>query len=494
MHQHPDLITVETVAPPSEEDRLENKISAGLLGGAIGDAMGWVTEFVKSSRELEARYKSLRIADFVSWEKKVGGRFNPYIDYVGAGEYSDDTQLALCVARSIQPDGTVDNEYFAKVELSTWLTYARGAGATITGAAKAVQRRGAAWNRNFFKFRRGGQIFDYRQAGANGAAMRMAPVAFANYAEPERTTREVWRNTIITHGHPRAIVGALVYAHALGHILREPALNPGSFIGTLKSATERIAFPADDPDLATWLREWEKGDPGRFNSLLSATKTEMLSALSEIKPSPDAPLGELYQRLGCFSPQTKGSAVGTVAAAVAVSVKHGRNFQHAVIEAVNMLGSDTDTIACMAGTIAGAYAGYPTIPEHWTTCMQDFSYFMRAAYALTKVARRKAQGPELRRVSGEQHPRIAHVSSLARATNLASNMRVQHPIFGIGTVRNVDVQPLKGKRDGSMLFVVVLFDSGQTCKFRFFRPGVPKGQTPPHKARRKQTRQAELFS
>src|SRR2546425_11219919 len=131
MELHPDVLIVEPVAPPSEEEVLENKISAALLGGAIADAMGWVTEFIKAAEDLHSRFKIEKIADFVSWDKQTGGRFNPYTDHVGAGEYSDDTQLTLCVARSIGPDGRVDNEYFAKVELPAWLSYARGAGATI---------------------------------------------------------------------------------------------------------------------------------------------------------------------------------------------------------------------------------------------------------------------------------------------------------------------------------------------------------------------------
>jgi hypothetical protein len=157
-------------------------------------------------------------------------------------------------------------------------------------------------------------------------------------------------------------------------------------------------------------------------------------------------------------------------AALATFLKFGKNFEHTIIEAVNMLGSDTDTIAAMAGSLSGAHGGYSVIPERWAMQMQDFAYFMRAASALSHIAQRKAKGPELqstyRRV---QDAKLPLVDSLAKSSTLASNKRVQHSIFGSGTIRNVEVQPLKRPREASILFIIVLFDSGQTCKFKFSR-------------------------
>lgn len=89
-------------------------------------------------------------------------------------------------------------------------TGTRGAGATVTAAAKSASKSRADWRRNFFTFTRGRRSLDYRGAGANGAAMRVAPIALANLHSPDRLVVEVWRNAIVTHGHPRAILGALV--------------------------------------------------------------------------------------------------------------------------------------------------------------------------------------------------------------------------------------------------------------------------------------------
>ena len=56
-----------------------------------------------------------------AWQKKSGGRFNTYTDHINRGEYSDDTQLTLAVARSLLRDGSVDVEHFSKDEMPLWL-------------------------------------------------------------------------------------------------------------------------------------------------------------------------------------------------------------------------------------------------------------------------------------------------------------------------------------------------------------------------------------
>ena len=60
---------------------------------AIGDALGWITEFEKSQRSLKNKYNNDYISSFYNWEKTVGGRFNGYTDKINASSYSDDTQL-----------------------------------------------------------------------------------------------------------------------------------------------------------------------------------------------------------------------------------------------------------------------------------------------------------------------------------------------------------------------------------------------------------------
>src|SRR5262249_23769689 len=184
-----------------------------------------------------------RLEDFVSWHKQTGGRFNAYIEYVAPGDYSDDTQLTLSTARSLLPDGRCDIEYFSKTELPLWLAYARGAGATITAAARTLSHKTTQWNKNFFTLKRGTGTFTYTSAGGNGAPMRIAPLAMANATYMERLEHETWRNSIVTHGHPRAIIGALVYARAIAYILATRTPEMHDFLDSLRSFASSVRFP-----------------------------------------------------------------------------------------------------------------------------------------------------------------------------------------------------------------------------------------------------------
>src|SRR6266849_3512166 len=127
--------------PSAEHDDRFSRIAGAFLTSAAGDALGWITEFVRGRDHLVSLYKTDRVSAYRSWQKASGGRFNTYIDYINKGEYSDDTQLTLAVARSLLGDGSLDAEHFAKVELPLWLDYNRGAGATITAGARAIGRK-----------------------------------------------------------------------------------------------------------------------------------------------------------------------------------------------------------------------------------------------------------------------------------------------------------------------------------------------------------------
>jgi len=45
------------------------------------------------------------------------------------------------------------------------------------------------------------------------------------------------------------------------------------------------------------------------------------------------------------------------------------NYKDAILKAVN-LGSDTDTVAAIAGGLAGLYYGYESIPKDWKNAIR----------------------------------------------------------------------------------------------------------------------------
>jgi hypothetical protein len=92
----------------------------------------------------------------------------------------------------------------------------------------------------------------------------------------------------------------------------------------------------------------------------------ILQGLEIGKQSPDVwtALEPLYNKIACsfyhwsdLAPEAVGLAFGVLAAAKG-------EFESAVLGAVNV-GRDTDTIAAIAGAVAGAKAGLKKIPAPW---------------------------------------------------------------------------------------------------------------------------------
>lgn len=452
---------------PSSEDRLYQKVAGALMGGAIADALGWPTEFAKRPEDLDRVGLTYPLNDFRPWHKRTGGRFFTRIDNVQPGDYSDDTQLTLSVARSLRPDGTVDNEYFAKMELRYWLGYARGAGATITAAAKSAARVRSDPRWNYFTFTRGRHNLDYRGAGANGAAMRIAPIALANLHDPDVMIREIWRNAIVTHGHPRAILGALVYGEALRRLVTDEALDLSSYVAGLRHFVAGLQPASDDPDREYWLSRWNEAQQTPFERLWSEHAAEMLSFLEIASGSRTRPLDATYRLLGCFEPATKGSGTASVAAAIAVFLRHGANFRSLTLGAANMLGTDTDTIGSMAASLGGAWLGYTDIPERWATLMADYTYLNRVAELVTLVAlRRQSQNPLRLEGSGPDSPQHADLLAALDRQDVVKGRRYWHPLLGSGWATAVDSQEVGRPRVlGRVIMATMQFDVGQTCKF-----------------------------
>jgi len=97
---------------PLNIDLLSNRTAGSLLAAAAGDAMGWMTEFIRSPDDLKRKMGVDRVTEYQAWSKQVGGRFQGYEDYIAPGEYSDDTQLTICTAACISPNGCFDYRTF----------------------------------------------------------------------------------------------------------------------------------------------------------------------------------------------------------------------------------------------------------------------------------------------------------------------------------------------------------------------------------------------
>lgn len=444
--------------------KAETKYKGSLKLAAIGDALGWITEFEKSQESLKKKFGTDYIDSFSDWEKNVGGRFNGYTDKIKAGSYSDDTQLLLSVARSIKNDGFVDQNYFAKKELPDWLLYSRGAGRTIKNAARKIERKSAKWNNNFFTFKAGKTTIDYRESGANGAAMRILPIALANFGEPNKIKEEIFGNSIITHGHPRAILGAMLYGYSIDTILK---FNPESFNHTTfltelgKDIHEKFSIDfLDTPKFKNWEVEWNKNSKQTsfrdlFTSIIDETQ-EYLRTTYKLIANESSDL-EALTKLGCYKTETKGSGTSTVIAGIYLTCKYSKQPLNGIEQAVNSIGTDTDSIAAFTGGLIGALHGQSIIPSKWKA-VQDIDYIDAVAIRLLEISESRA---EFKKPLIKEN--IKSISEIEK-----DDFQISDTIFletlGKGTIKSIDRQKTltKGKYN---LILDVGFEIGQFCRF-----------------------------
>lgn len=338
------------------ENRLKRTISSALWS-AYGDALGFPTELA-SDKTVQQRLGHSRVTRTESWKRLIGGRFGAKVQ-LPAGAYSDDTQLRLSTCRAITGQGYFDVEAFAKIELPVWQAYALGAGRGSKSAAGALCNRSNSWFSNFFP--------GYENGGGNGAAMRVQPHiwAAADLRNKDSFLPDVIRNSLCTHGHMRGVAGALVHALSLAHTLETGRVpGPEEWLSYVKDIEYIPQFIANDNELSTfWLPTWEEKSGRTLGSAVSETANEWRQstrhALDLIESNYSSEGTNVYSRLialeNGLSKEERGSGLKCALFANVAAFIGKRYGSQEVIEMVaNLLDSDTDTIATMAGAMLGA--------------------------------------------------------------------------------------------------------------------------------------------
>ena len=202
---------VTGTAPCAVDDTSDERATrtrGSMLWAAYGDALGFISELV-DRKGLERRTQGAPLDNLMAWERRVGGRWGVDVS-LPAGCWSDDTQLRMAVSRSISCRG-FDVETFGRVELPVWLSYALGGGRASKAAARNLGKPSTLWYANTFA--------GWADAGGNGAAMRIHPHVWASPDLDGDYMLDVIADTVCTHGHPRAIVGACFHAATLAHCI-----------------------------------------------------------------------------------------------------------------------------------------------------------------------------------------------------------------------------------------------------------------------------------
>ena len=298
-----------------------NKIKSVMIGHAVGDALGVPVEFC--SRDELARDPVTDMRGYGTYP-------------VPAGAWSDDTSMSLA-ALDVLAKGNTD-WFEIMVSFAKWLDDGEY---TPTGKSFDVGRGclksilsfiGSCYSEETgFILQPGLDISDCGQRGeydnGNGSLMRIHP--FVLYAYFNKLDYWSWMACIkkaseLTHAHDRSVMACYIYGYCLTFLLKNPIM---------KSLREGIEFARKDLD---YLPEFE------HYSRIFEPDFDKLTA-DEIKSS--------------------GYVVDTLEAAL-WSVLTTDNYKDCVLKAVN-LGGDTDTIAAIAGGLAGALYGLKSIPKEW---------------------------------------------------------------------------------------------------------------------------------
>ena len=402
---------------------LQAKAEGAFLALAAGDALGWPQEIARNVQgNLESKGAHV---EFRGWTRRSGGRFQPYEENIYAGDYSDDTQLTLAVARSRTNHGSEWWKAFTKVELPLWTLYERGGGGATKRAAKAWVEGTPPW-----KSDKSDGVRRYFEAGGNGVAMRVLPHALflAGQEDPADLMYDVILDGSATHGHPRALVGATIYAYAAWMLARRSGtLRFGELLDALIDESPRWSkFPESDRNDRTWFAFANRATGGRYELIWDQTIKEMRELL--VKAQKGVQAGALaddhvvLKELGCFG-RSKGAGTVSAAAAVYLVARHAAQPVQAILRAAFEQGADTDTLAAMTGGLMGCLAGVEWLPAPWLE-VQDSEY-------LRNIASQIALGPD----GASQNPVESPANPQAIFSDLARNGDREVVLGGLKRVR-----------------------------------------------------------
>ena len=357
----------------------ESRIRGSMLWAAYGDALGFVSELT-DRKGLERRTHGQPLDRLMAWRRRVGGRQGIEVE-LPPGCWSDDTQLRMAVSRSMTKHG-FDVETFARIELPVWPSYALGGGRASKAAARNLGKPRTLWYANTFS--------GWVNAGGNGAAMRIQPHVWASKDHEDDFLVDVISDSVCTHGHPRAIVGACFHAATLAHCMKHGSA-PDLYECHHIAARIEACLPAvkTHPHLgSTWMGLWQDTAGMSFGEGWHAAIGEMQQAISDAAgctgeaQQADVAYKEIVDRLGLTESRQRGSGILTTVAAVALA-SAARDPYEAVVAAANAVGTDTDTIATMVGALLGASdsAGLP--PEQ----PLDGDYLDSEAHRLAALGR-----------------------------------------------------------------------------------------------------------
>lgn len=317
-----------------DRERLHDHILASLATAAIGDAMGAATE-QHTTREIVEKFGGLL-------RELRAPSADTFSEGNAPGQITDDTSQMFALSEAlIEADGELTEDAWIK-KLLHWADtspMARMMGPTTRPLLEAIakgedtSRIGAV----------GTSVRKVTSFGAtNGAAMRIAPAGLVFPGDIEGAVQLAWLTSKPTHDTQIAAAGAGAIAAGVAH-----ALSPGADVYSVTQACLRGARLGEE----LGAREGRHvAGPSVVRRIEIAVEEALLAgSLEEALPRIEASVGNSVMM------------VESAPAAVGIFVAAGGDPVESVVGGTN-IGNDTDTIAAMAGSLAGALHGMSRVP------------------------------------------------------------------------------------------------------------------------------------
>ncbi|POH74465.1 ADP-ribosylglycohydrolase family protein [Arthrobacter glacialis] len=341
-------MTIAAQSPGEPTASFASRVQGTLMGGALGDAFGYLVEF-DSLAEITARYGPSGLVDLSQAQMPV--------------HFSDDTQMTLYTL-----DGLLDvlewanNGVGADINACQWLAYLRWFKTQGVPGAEHAPEQAPRWidAQSVLHHQRhpGSACLSGLATGEMGTAfrpvnldskgcgtvMRSAPYGLLPNVEAETVYKMSSDAASLTHGHPSARQSS----GAFSWLIHELVVGGLPLRAAAESARDRAAAePSPDAELLARLAaaltlSTHDGEPLNGDSLTAA-------------------LG-----LGWVAEEALAVALYAVLSTAATSSSPVEHFLAAQRLAVNHSG-DSDSTGSIAGNILGALYGEAALPPSWLT-------------------------------------------------------------------------------------------------------------------------------
>ncbi len=286
-----------------------------LLGGAAGDSMGLPYE--RLSPRTVARMREIT-GQSLFWRY---------------GTVSDDTEQTVLVAEALSRNPRGDAVAFLKDFSRTyrrwilWNPWTSGRASLLSGVKLwfgcPPTRSGIA-------------------SAGNAPAMRSAVIGVYYAGEPETRRHFVRASTRMTHTDMRAEIGAQAVASLAAYLTKTSAPSPEEIILLLRE---------EGPNEPEW-----------------QTCVSGLEQKCRLYPHGQKPSGYDAGDKG-----VSGYVYATVIAAIYLWYSSQSDYEKIILSAIHH-GGDTDTVAAIAGALAGIQAGAEAIPPQWLHGIKAYPY------------------------------------------------------------------------------------------------------------------------